>query len=367
MRRFAYPFRILKALHIQRLSLITGASTAIFISTRKPLEASPTFNGIPLAATFLINQCIPAFNKEFPGLEVAGSFSLGSDHNEYQESGGLGIYPTKARVLLPVYEKLKPQEEAQLGIAGIKKPPVGFLVLKGKCKVGCAQFPAKIMSSVDARFDSACKSMSMLSSLKSLPKDFPLITNTQKLSLYAYFKQAVKGSNDNPQPKWWDSVAKYKWDAWKNLGNLSQHGAKEGYIKTTIEILQAFNQTTAAQISEYKTSCKSKDELDIANKFFKGLDEAILELRLTGGIVVSLESSPEVKKIVIDVADLPASDDGVIVEDKVLELQSEIKELKGLIVGMERRIMLKIIWNWRYWLSHCIFTFFAVKVFKRIK
>ncbi|KAJ3308596.1 hypothetical protein HDV04_001053 [Boothiomyces sp. JEL0838] len=185
------------------------------------------------------------------------------------------------------------------------------------------------MSSIDARFDSACKSMSMLSSLKSLPKEFPLISNTQKLSLYAYFKQAVKGPNDNPQPKWWDSVAKYKWDAWKNLGNLSKQGAKEGYIKTTIEILQAFNQTTTAQIEEYKSSCKSKDELEIANSFFTGLDEAILELRLTGGNVVSLDSSPEMKKQ--EIIETPPSDDGVLVEDKVLELQSEIKDLKVLI------------------------------------
>lgn len=139
MRRFTFPLRRLRTLHIQRFPIFAGICTGVFISTRKPLEASPTFNGIPLAATFLINQCIPIFNKKFPGLEVAGSFSLGTDHNEYKETGGLGIYPTSARVLLPVYEKLKPQEEAQLGVAGIKKPPVGFLILKGKCKVGCAQ------------------------------------------------------------------------------------------------------------------------------------------------------------------------------------------------------------------------------------
>lgn len=36
----------------------------------KVLEASPTFEGIPVAATLLIHQAQPHFLKAFPGLEV---------------------------------------------------------------------------------------------------------------------------------------------------------------------------------------------------------------------------------------------------------------------------------------------------------
>ncbi|KAJ3128925.1 hypothetical protein HK098_003022 [Nowakowskiella sp. JEL0407] len=48
------------------------------------------------------------------------------------------FYPTECVASVPVFEKKGQREEALMGAAGIRKTPVGKLVMKGKCKFGCA-------------------------------------------------------------------------------------------------------------------------------------------------------------------------------------------------------------------------------------
>ncbi|KAJ1568579.1 hypothetical protein HK405_000380, partial [Cladochytrium tenue] len=58
----------------------------------------------------------------------------------YAESGVLApAWPTAARAEVPLFERLSEQEEASLGSAGVRKQPVGKLVMIGTCTYGCAK------------------------------------------------------------------------------------------------------------------------------------------------------------------------------------------------------------------------------------
>lgn len=56
------------------------------------------------------------------------------------------------------------------------------------------------------------------------------LDNKTLLELYGYYKQGQIGPCNVPKPSWYDMKAKSKWEAWNNLGNLSQDDAKTIYI-----------------------------------------------------------------------------------------------------------------------------------------
>lgn len=72
-------------------------------------------------------------------------------------------------------------------------------------------------------FDDAIKFLSSSSSLK--------LTDTQKLRIYALFKQATVGANNTPKPSFFDFVGKAKWEAWNQVRDLSQDHAKHAYVQ----------------------------------------------------------------------------------------------------------------------------------------
>ncbi|KAJ3021445.1 UNVERIFIED_CONTAM: hypothetical protein HDU68_009620 [Siphonaria sp. JEL0065] len=125
--------------------------------------SSPIFQGTPVAATLLMHQAVKIFDPQFNDLlEMSpvfvlpenvpdrGAYSNGnapddSDESDmvkefgYNETGGfLGSWASGVEVKVPVFEKLTQTEESRLGNAGIRKKPVGALVMKGKCSYGCA-------------------------------------------------------------------------------------------------------------------------------------------------------------------------------------------------------------------------------------
>lgn len=51
-----------------------------------------------------------------------------------------------------------------------------------------------------------------------------------KLKFYAYYKQATEGPNETSKPSFYDIVGKYKWSAWKDLGEMSKEDAMTGYV-----------------------------------------------------------------------------------------------------------------------------------------
>ncbi|KAL4234002.1 Enoyl-CoA delta isomerase 2 [Mactra antiquata] len=77
------------------------------------------------------------------------------------------------------------------------------------------------MGAYDAEFN---KAKDRLNSLKEDPG------NDVKLKIYALFKQATVGKCNAPKPGMMDIVGKYKWNAWNDLGNMSQDDAQKEYI-----------------------------------------------------------------------------------------------------------------------------------------
>ena len=104
------------------------------------IQQSPTYQGIPVAGTLLLDQAHPIFKKQFPGLELSGVFLPGKQGHLYSESGTiLGWYPQQCSAEIPVYQVLSRKEEETLGKALVKKPVVGVLRMDGDCQIGCAK------------------------------------------------------------------------------------------------------------------------------------------------------------------------------------------------------------------------------------
>ncbi|KAI1283012.1 Acyl-CoA-binding domain-containing protein 5 [Halotydeus destructor] len=80
--------------------------------------------------------------------------------------------------------------------------------------------------------------------IKNLPTDSKSATfqtsDELKLKFYAYYKQATEGPNHTSKPSFYDIVGKYKWNAWKSLGDMSKEDAMAGYVselKTIVETM----------------------------------------------------------------------------------------------------------------------------------
>ncbi|KAJ1795606.1 acyl-CoA-binding protein (ACBP)/diazepam binding inhibitor (DBI)/endozepine (EP) [Coemansia sp. RSA 2399] len=55
-------------------------------------------------------------------------------------------------------------------------------------------------------------------------------SNSIKLQLYGFFKQAEKGNNEASQPGIWDPRGRAKWNAWAEKQDLSTRDAQTEYI-----------------------------------------------------------------------------------------------------------------------------------------
>jgi len=55
--------------------------------------------------------------------------------------------------------------------------------------------------------------------------------NATLLRIYALYKQATQGDNEDPKPSFSDMVARAKWDAWEKLKGTEGDTAREQYIE----------------------------------------------------------------------------------------------------------------------------------------
>jgi len=80
--------------------------------------------------------------------------------------------------------------------------------------------------------------------------------NETKLKMYALFKQATVGPVNTKRPGMTDFVGRYKWDAWKGLGEMTQEEARAAYVGV-VEELEAKEGVAAAPpgASEQKYTC----------------------------------------------------------------------------------------------------------------
>ncbi|KAJ7374784.1 hypothetical protein OS493_005134 [Desmophyllum pertusum] len=67
--------------------------------------------------------------------------------------------------------------------------------------------------------------------------------NEHKLKLYALFKQGSTGKCNSPKPGAFDFVAKAKWTAWNDLGDLSKDDAQQKYIDYVNDLAVQFGTT----------------------------------------------------------------------------------------------------------------------------
>ncbi|MCD2510998.1 acyl-CoA-binding protein [Comamonas endophytica] len=55
--------------------------------------------------------------------------------------------------------------------------------------------------------------------------------NATLLRIYALYKQATQGDNEDDKPSFSDMVARAKWDAWEKLKGTDSDAAREQYIE----------------------------------------------------------------------------------------------------------------------------------------
>lgn len=59
--------------------------------------------------------------------------------------------------------------------------------------------------------------------------------NDDLLKLYALYKQSTLGPCTGPRPSFFDVQGRYKYDAWRELGEMSRTQAMQNYIETAVE------------------------------------------------------------------------------------------------------------------------------------
>ena len=92
------------------------------------------------------------------------------------------------------------------------------------------------MAELDAKFEAA------VGVIQGLPKDGSFQpSNEMKLKFYGFYKQAREGVCTGARPGFWDVVARAKFDAWHQLGEMSSAAAKEGYIDALKQIIETIN------------------------------------------------------------------------------------------------------------------------------
>ncbi|RYG66682.1 hypothetical protein EON64_09220, partial [archaeon] len=105
---------------------------------------------------------------------------------------------------------------------GIEQPP------------GAARSSSSDTQNVDKTFRRAVE---FLANPSSRPRD--VVSNEDKLQLYALFKQGEQGPCVGSRPGMFDPVGRAKFDAWKALGTMSREEAKRKYVAQVTQLLGA--------------------------------------------------------------------------------------------------------------------------------
>ncbi|KAL3667091.1 hypothetical protein V7S43_008033 [Phytophthora oleae] len=89
------------------------------------------------------------------------------------------------------------------------------------------------MSELDAKFQVAVDFIAARGNNK--------LTNEQKLTLYAFYKQAHFGKCSVEKPSAVDMVGSAKWEGWKALGEMNQDLAKQQYVEWVQDLFEEFD------------------------------------------------------------------------------------------------------------------------------
>ena len=72
-------------------------------------------------------------------------------------------------------------------------------------------------------------------------KKLESVNNSDKLYLYANYKQALFGNNDKEKPSILDRIEMAKWKEWNSLKDISKETAMKNYIKKVKELYKNNN------------------------------------------------------------------------------------------------------------------------------
>ncbi|KAE9048791.1 hypothetical protein PR002_g242 [Phytophthora rubi] len=106
------------------------------------------------------------------------------------------------------------------------------------------------MSELDAKFQVAVDFIAARGNNK--------LTNEQKLTLYAFYKQAHFGKCSVDKPSAVDMVGSAKWESWKALGDLDQDMAKQQYVEWVQDLFEEFDVRGPKRWRSSSTSTSSK-------------------------------------------------------------------------------------------------------------
>ncbi|KAM6898739.1 acyl-CoA-binding domain-containing protein 4 isoform 1-T2 [Lycodopsis pacificus] len=116
------------------------------------------------------------------------------------------------------------------------------------------------------------------------------------LRFYSLYKQAMCGPCSVPRPSFWDPVGRYKWDAWRRLGEMSSESAMAAYVdemkKVAQEVVDAMpmNEKTASLFQHFEPLYLVIDDMPRP-------PESLLALEDTGvceGLVLTSDSESEI-------------------------------------------------------------------------
>lgn len=130
------------------------------------------------------------------------------------------------------------------------------------------------------------------------------VDSDKLIKLYGYYKQATEGPCNVSKPSFFDFKGKTKWEAWKQLGNLSKNEAKSLYVETIKTIDPNFKEREEKNEKEHwvKVSTMVKEDGDS-----NGKETTLTDLIKEGNLKEVGESintcEPEKLKSVVDELD----------------------------------------------------------------
>lgn len=87
--------------------------------------------------------------------------------------------------------------------------------------------------------------MDLAEQFKSAQEDIQKLTerpsNDELLNIYALFKQATEGDNEEPEPGMFDIKAAFKWKKWTEKKGLSKEEAMQQYIDLVKELFSKYS------------------------------------------------------------------------------------------------------------------------------
>lgn len=112
------------------------------------------------------------------------------------------------------------------------------------------------------------------------------LDTSQLLGFYALYKQATVGPCDIPRPNWYQVQAKHKWEAWKNLGDMSREIAMANYVRAITKLNPSWEEEVKTETPGWTSVSKlpkTDEELTDADKTFfdwikEGNEEKVREL-----------------------------------------------------------------------------------------